>query len=275
SGHPSGANARWRTLHELAVVSYFIKDRGQEVAERYLLHHIVESATSANDYQDYCARLGYEPLSAEEMAALEADKAALCRRFGPEYRHHYGWAAKALGSPRPTFKQIEAAVSLQHWRPYYGMASHSVHAKPKGIAFDLGNMFPSELMLAGPSNSGLADPGQSALISLFQITTILLGLKPDVREIMAMRTIQHFVGEAERAFVEAQRQLDDEERAARELHDSPEMTAEELAALQSRWGEAPHGAPHDENGYAMAHAPADIRRLLAEVMRRRESAGDS
>lgn len=33
-GFAEGAYARWRTLHELAVIANFIKDRGNEVAER-------------------------------------------------------------------------------------------------------------------------------------------------------------------------------------------------------------------------------------------------
>ena len=57
SGHASGAHARWRTLHELAVVAYFIEKHGEEVAERYLLHYMVESAKSAEEYQIYSARL--------------------------------------------------------------------------------------------------------------------------------------------------------------------------------------------------------------------------
>jgi hypothetical protein len=36
SGHAAGAHSRWRTLHEIAAVAYFVKRFGQDVAERYL-----------------------------------------------------------------------------------------------------------------------------------------------------------------------------------------------------------------------------------------------
>ena len=42
SGYADDAHARWRTLHEISVVSIFIGERGKNVAERYLLHDHVQ-----------------------------------------------------------------------------------------------------------------------------------------------------------------------------------------------------------------------------------------
>ena len=36
------------------------------------------------------------------------------------------------------FSDIERAVRLDHLRPYYKLASHNVHANPKGMLFRLG-----------------------------------------------------------------------------------------------------------------------------------------
>jgi hypothetical protein len=41
--HGDGAIARWRTLHEIAVIAMCVRDRGDAMAERYLLHSTVES----------------------------------------------------------------------------------------------------------------------------------------------------------------------------------------------------------------------------------------
>ncbi len=61
SGFADGAHARWRTLHELAVVAYFIKERADdELAERYLLHSRVESLKAAVLYQKHHEALGEE-----------------------------------------------------------------------------------------------------------------------------------------------------------------------------------------------------------------------
>jgi hypothetical protein len=105
----------------------------------------------------------------------------LVARYGKKYAGPYGWAQKALADEDPkyenqriTFSDIENAVTLDHLRPYYRMASHGVHANPKGILFTP-DLLPAEpeLLLAGPGSTGLADPGQSALISLNQVTATL------------------------------------------------------------------------------------------------------
>lgn len=46
TGFPDGAIARWRTLHEITVISYFIRKNGQEVANKFLLHDAIESYNS-------------------------------------------------------------------------------------------------------------------------------------------------------------------------------------------------------------------------------------
>jgi hypothetical protein len=56
-GFPDGAMARWRTLHEIAVVAMFIRDRGEAVAERYLLHSTMESYKAMLSYQTHARRL--------------------------------------------------------------------------------------------------------------------------------------------------------------------------------------------------------------------------
>ncbi|NJM53745.1 MAG: hypothetical protein HC846_10380 [Blastocatellia bacterium] len=54
AGFPDGSHARWRTLHEIAVVAMFIEKHGKEVAERYLLHEYVEDYKGAMQHQKYC-----------------------------------------------------------------------------------------------------------------------------------------------------------------------------------------------------------------------------
>jgi len=92
------------------------------------------------------------------------------------------------------------------------MASHSIHANPKGIAFNLGLIKQGSMLLAGPSNAGLTDPGHSACISLSQVTTSLLAQKPnDFEFVMSMKALHHFVREAGDAFLAAQQKLEADE----------------------------------------------------------------
>lgn len=57
------------------------------------------------------------------------------------------------------------------------MASDNIHANPKGVFFKLGIPVESEVLLAGPSNAGLADPGHGAAPSLARVTAALSGLQ--------------------------------------------------------------------------------------------------
>lgn len=181
SGYADGAHARWRSIHEIAVVGFFVSKFGEDVAERYLLHNNVESYKAALQYQRHHAQLGYEPISDQEMDNIQSSYQWLIDRFGSSYANSYGWASQALGKAKPTFSDIEDASGLSHWRPHYKFASDNVHANPKGMFSKLGLYSDQKnLLLAGASDTGFTDPAHSTAISLLQITTSLLTLKPNI-----------------------------------------------------------------------------------------------
>lgn len=219
-GYASGAHSRWRTLHELTTIAYFIQEKGQAVAERYLLHHIVVSSKAADEYQRFCQRLGQEPYSAEEIEEFHKDRDELCRRFGPAYREDWGWAAEALHNPRPRFTDIERAVSLDHLRPYFKLACHSNHAGSKGLWYDLGNTLNpegSDPALAGPSNAGLSEPGICTALSLCQVTTaLLMHGELNVTTLMIATALRQLSQEAQEAFAEVDAELEDRAPKVRE-----------------------------------------------------------
>ncbi len=218
AGFASGAHARWRSAHEIDVVALLIAEHGQDIAERYLLHEVIESHRATADYQQHAVRLGYEPLTAQELADLETTKEALIARFGSAYSRPYGWAANALNNVDPKFGDIEAAVALDHLRPYYRMASYPTHAGPKAIAFDLGLNDDHDVMLAGPSNAGLADPGHSIAITLLRATVSLLNRDPDMGDLVTMTFLQATCDAIGGAFLRADQALrDDEELIARQV----------------------------------------------------------
>jgi hypothetical protein len=181
SGYPDAAFTRWRTMHEATAVGLFVRKFGQDTAERYLLHEAVESYRAAQQYQRHYIQLGYEPLTDQELLRSRSLYQRLVARYGKPYATSYGWAAHALGNPKPNFSDIEWALSLDHWRPHYKLAGHNIHANPKGVFFKLG-LYPErqEVLLVGPSDTGFTDPAHSAAISLMQITTSLLALRPNI-----------------------------------------------------------------------------------------------
>lgn len=180
AGFADGAHARWRSLHEIASVALFVNKHGQDIAERYILHDIVESYKGARQYREYSKVLGHKPLSKRTLDMLRRDYELAINKFGGTFAKEYGWASDAIGNPNPRFSDIEKDVGLEKFRPYYKMASQNVHANPKGITFKLGLPKDSNALLAGPSEMGLADPGHGTAISLLQITVTLLALRPNI-----------------------------------------------------------------------------------------------
>jgi hypothetical protein len=175
TGHPEAAYARWRTLQELAVASGIVAQGGQHLAERYLLHEVVEQAADARAYQRHASALGYEELGEDELKRHEQARRAVVQRFGIGFERPYGWASSLFEPPHvPTFAELEEQANLARMRPWYRRASHGVHAGAKGGALVIHRRGPYRTLLTGPTNAFLADPGHGALICLNQVTTALL-----------------------------------------------------------------------------------------------------
>ena len=173
SGYSSGALARWRTLHEVWVVSLLLLDGDDELSRRYLHHEVVETLKAQEEYEETWEDLGHEP---PDWTAAERDqiRAELATEFGPVFLRDYGWAAPLFNDTAPKYRQLQERVELDHWRGYYRMASHGTHANPKGISWNIQSLTPVEMIWAGPSNAGLVDPAQCTLIALSSITVGLL-----------------------------------------------------------------------------------------------------
>ena len=94
------------------------------------------------------------------------------------------------------------------FRAHYRMASHNVHANPKGVFFRLGTKGESQVLLAGPSNAGLADPGHGAPLPLARITVALAGLQqPTLDNNVALQITVQLVDEIGEAFIQAHERL--------------------------------------------------------------------
>lgn len=146
SGHAGGAFARWRTLHELAVLAVFIGEHDQGVADRLWTHSHMRGMKSRRDYQLFAEAVGGEPLSRQEMREMGRTEGDLRARYGEEFGGDYGWAHEALLAkpdyaddarrgkrPRGPFltdlaAAVHSAFGPEHSRLAYALASHSVHA---------------------------------------------------------------------------------------------------------------------------------------------------
>ncbi|NOK62919.1 MAG: hypothetical protein GFH27_549293n316 [Chloroflexi bacterium AL-W] len=214
AGYADGAHARWRTLHEISVVASFVKDQGNDVAERYLLHQQIESYKAALQQKKYATRLNQTAISETEIDSLRNLQDNLVVKYGKEYKNSYGWAAHALGKSNPNFSDIEEAVSLDHLRPYYKLASHNIHANPKGILFRLGNK-KENILLAGASNLGLADPGHGTAISLTQVTICLLFTEVNIDRMVVGQTLLRLTDKIGQKFIKVHRNTENKIRRNR------------------------------------------------------------
>ena len=214
SGYADDAHARWRALHEISVVTHFLADAGQDAAERYLLHDAVQRYKMALQYQKHAKALNQVPLPNEEFQTLKKLRDNLVDHFGKPFKEEYGWAASSLSKKRPTIVDIEVSVNLEHWRPYYRMASDNVHANVHSTYSKLSVMPQTdEVLLAGPSNAGLADPGHSTAISLHQVTIALLSTNTSFDHVVVMRILEELVDEIGEAFLKAHRELEKSNRS--------------------------------------------------------------
>jgi hypothetical protein len=162
---------------------------------------------AAKQYNQYYTRLGVEKIADSEMALIEGEYLELIDKYGKNYSSDYGWAAATLKLARPTFRDIEASVELDHIRPYYKSASANIHANPAGVFKRLG-LFPEEdILLAGPSNIGLSDPAQSTAISLTQITTSVLTYDANIDFLVVCKAMAEYSKSVEKKFIEIENEI--------------------------------------------------------------------
>lgn len=207
NGFPDGAQARWRKLHEIAVISSFIAKHGDELAESYEEHQSIESYKAAIQYNEYYSRLSAEKISTQEMDVLKKDYDQLVFKYGNSYRHEYGWASSVLDMKKPTFKDIELSVGLDHHRPYYKLASADIHANPSGVFATLGLFPEDDFLLAGPTSLGICQPAQLTIISLNIITANLLSYNPNLDCIVLCKVLMEFGKLAENEFIEVEKAI--------------------------------------------------------------------
>lgn len=212
-GFADGAFARWRTLYELATVSFFITKHGNKVAERYLEYEDIESYYLMKEYQKYCVHLSHEPLTAVEIKKVTDKRDFLIAKYGEGFDKSFGWAANVLSKQKRNFRGIEEDVGLDHLRPYYKLSCNYIHPGPKGNNYKMGviNNRLNNLFLCGPTNYGFADAGQNTAISLYQITTCYLTVEPTYDKLMILNVLYALCDEIDNAFVSVQREIEKEE----------------------------------------------------------------
>lgn len=205
NGFADGAQARWRSLHELSVIVDFIAQNGEDIAERYILHEAIESYKSAKIHNEYCHRLGSTVISNPDMFNLKKEHDNLISKYGNDYRSDYGWAANVL--KKPSFRDIEKSVNLDFSRPHYKEASTNIHGNASGVLNRLGLRPENNALLAGASNIGLSNPGQSTVIFLTHSLEVLLSYNTNLDCLAISKAIVMYSSKVESKFLEIEQKL--------------------------------------------------------------------
>jgi len=213
SGYADGANARWRSLYELAAIAFFLLDNNTDVSKRYLEHEVVRRFKEAKDYRAYYRKLGYPPIERKEFNRIKKERERLCNKYNDRFQDNYGWIPSSILSDR-NHRALAKYIRLDKLHPFYNLSCDSVHGGSKGF-YRLGLMdtYQHKVLLVGPSNYGLADPTQNTAISLLQITICLLNLEPDFENILQIQVMNNYVNEIGPKAAKIQKEIEKEEES--------------------------------------------------------------
>lgn len=181
SGFADGAHARWRTLHEISVVALFISSRDSQLAERYLAHSAIGEYQRALQYRKHSETLSYAPMSDDDFEQIKSNFEVVKEKYKDEFdspdwfRNDYWWASQVLNNQRPNFALIEERVGVSFMQPFVKLAHLNVHAGSEGVFVRLGSPPDNkDLLLAGASTFGVAEPGQNTAYTIYTLTYALI-----------------------------------------------------------------------------------------------------
>ncbi|MGB4074154.1 DUF5677 domain-containing protein [Pseudomonas sp.] len=127
SGYADGALARWRSLHEICVITMFLAMRSDRCAQMYLSHHWVEELRLLDVDRASGTARAVNAHSDRYIHDLRKQKDALVAKFGTAFAKDYGWASVELGRAKITFRDLESNVGLETLRRGYQQANSTVH----------------------------------------------------------------------------------------------------------------------------------------------------
>lgn len=191
NGFADGSYARWRTLHEIAVEANIINKNDDELAKRYIDHHLFRKLQDARIFYKYDQEHDGENVTKEELENLESACEELKGRYGKEFSKDNGWAKDLFEKKRIYFSDLESLAEFANMRPAYKAACLNVHGGARALFFSFGLRYDGDenFLLTGPSINGLATPLQNTAYSLLQITSALLTYDVNLDYLVAMKVL--------------------------------------------------------------------------------------
>jgi hypothetical protein len=140
NGFPDGAIARWRTLHESAVVGELLVKSDNEVSELFFEHCCVSDYKEMQSYIEHMKQLDLEPIDESGKKRIEDEYDLVTEKYGKVFASDYGWYYKKSYNGKITFTDLEKKANLNYLRPYYKLACNNIHISSKSLLFKIGNL---------------------------------------------------------------------------------------------------------------------------------------
>jgi hypothetical protein len=142
TNHPQGALARWRRLHEYAVLASFLRGSDEETADMFIAHERLRNDRETVRIYRISKEYGYERDRREFVQAAQARIDQTLANYGPDFGMEFTWAhgvtynshsryrrAYDKGRRRsPTMADLAELVGLAQFATDYSLASSAVHA---------------------------------------------------------------------------------------------------------------------------------------------------
>ena len=201
-GYADGALARWRTLFEISVNCLVILKYGVNAAEDYIKHGKIKAVEGMQEYQKTANAMNQEPYSDDELETAIRLKEKLS-----DGDNSFHWARKYTRFGK--IGKLSEHVDLGKWSHNYKLASKHVHADySEMLSLFAMSEAKQDMLLAGPSNSGLVDPAHMTAITLSQITAAFLISRIDEsskldhsNSMMYLSLIQKYVNDVGAEFI--------------------------------------------------------------------------
>ncbi len=191
NGQTEGAEARWRTLHEVSVTALLVQAGGEQLARRYVDHQAVEQRKILDDH-DRAISANSRPVQrfdAADRKAINAEFTRVTRRHGNSFRGMYGWVAGQLGiSEQPQFHHLQEAAGVLATKLEYRLACFGTHASPRKLEQPMHKWDPT-LHVSGTFAAGFENPGVNTAYTLVQVTTALFDEPWDLDKLVELRVL--------------------------------------------------------------------------------------
>jgi hypothetical protein len=211
NGYAAGAEARWRSLHELAVVALVLGKNGLDISERYLAFATVERWKDIEEFQTRAKALQREPCADDDVARWKAEFEAVIDAHGASMSQENGWATPLFplskkGRPaRVTFVALEALAQRDHLRPFYRLGSHHVHAGSRAAELNTVTHLPDGIVTTTGASvyADITETSHAAMQSVLGIVIELLSYQmesddeePTLDNMVSMKALLWLVDKA-------------------------------------------------------------------------------